>query len=275
MPPVNSGESEAKWHALVDEVMALPQAVMQAAADFQGNSVHFDDFPAAAAVRLQHTANLQLRAICLLLRDGESSSVAYGLIRGLLEIWAHLYWICDAPESSWECRGIQVGLMLALEGVNSARGIPEELRVELGDGDIVQREESIAVLTQLAMDRGCTAKARPGNAEASLKDIARKTGLSWVLVMWRYSSLNVHALSIEWSLHDLGDGNSAVASPPLSELAARLDHALTAYANCAEHFLVLDGSPDAAERLRAVLEEFRCRSLYLELLAGTHDANTK
>ena len=95
----DSEETARSWQQVIDDALALPDALMIAAARKKpSNWVEHDEFTTHAALRLQHWANLQVRAICQLLRTGDTSPPAYGLIRGVIEVWAHLHWIYNGDK---------------------------------------------------------------------------------------------------------------------------------------------------------------------------------
>jgi hypothetical protein len=273
----DSEETARSWQLIIDEAMALPDALMVAAAgEKPSNWVEYDDFTTATALRLQHWTNLQLRAICQLLRTGDTSPPAYGMIRGVIEVWAHLHWIYNRDDkASWECRAMRVALMLAEEGFNSIQGMnPEWLEAAGLVDSIAARREAVVLLREMMRERDCKPQGgrKRSGAEASVKEIATQQSLDWLMPMWRQSSLVVHPLSIEWILEDLGDGRSAIATPPLSQMAARLDHALTAFTNAGNYFLALVGSEDRIEPFNQAVRTFRARPFVMEAMAGSRDA---
>jgi hypothetical protein len=240
------------------------------------NWVEHDEFTTHAALRLQHWANLQVKAICQLLRTGDTSPPAYGLIRGVIEVWAHLHWIYNKDQNSTsECRAMRVALMLVEEGFNATRGTKPALleAAEVPDSTAARRE-ALAQVREMIRVKGCKpdgARKRTG-AEASVREIASQQNLDWLLPMWRQSSLVVHPLSIEWILEDLGDGRSAIVTPPLSQMAARLDHALTAFSNAGMYFLALVGSDEEIAPFNGEVAAFRARPFLMEAMGEAFDA---
>jgi hypothetical protein len=198
-------------------------------------------------------------------------------MRGLLEVWAHLYWVYNGgDETTWECRGIRVELMLAHENLATAKGLTKENLEELGDLELVEkRQDSVDLYREMALSKGCAnaiPRKRTG-AAASLREISKQPGMSWVMPMWSNSSLVLHPLSVEWLFHDMGDGRSALVTAPLSQLAVRLGHALSTYTHLSEYFLLLIGQDKLPKAMLESVGTFMDSEFYTEAANGKYDAD--
>jgi hypothetical protein len=179
--------------------------------------VEYDDYPLVGILKLQHWLNLQFQGICWLLGVETFESIAFGMTRGLLEGWAHLWWVRGTGADGRKCRGLRLDQMFAREELESVLATREE---EL----IAPRRARVKHLEEVVSRFGCTDQPRKlGGVVASLREIGAHTG-NWPEVMYRQTSLVAHQVGYSWMVVDDEQGHNAFRVPTVVDRAVRLYH---------------------------------------------------
>jgi hypothetical protein len=263
---------EVSFGGLLETAGTLPDLVAESAASLPGNEqIRGGDFPRSTVWRLQQLADVQFASVLGVLGDPLTSPTAHALVRGLLELWAHNYFIfADGAESEWRCGALQLelGMNLSIEHALEAatRSYPDEF-----SNDLTVVKERVRQINELKAKEECAGKRDDGNVETTLQRIAQKvSGMEWLVPLWKSSSLALHQLSIDLIVKDLGGGRIGVSDPLPSQRASYFDHALTAYVNASELYLaIMRADADAIQR---EYESVRGSPFFQSAQAGDYDA---
>jgi hypothetical protein len=268
----DTDDFEAEFARLLKQAGALPLLVADAAARPAGNrQLRGADFPKGTVWRLQQWADVELAAVLRVLGEPRTSPTAYSLIRGLVEVWAHNYFIyADDVETEWRCRALQLelGMQLSIQrALEATAAIDRDLFAE----HLAAAAGRVRQVSDVKSKEGCRGSARDHrHVQGTLKELTRRyQELDWVVPMWKSSSVTAHQFGSDWLLTDLGGGRIGVVDPPPSRRVGHFDHGLTAYVNASELYLRImkaDTKP-----LRRDLNSLRGSAFFRAALAEEFD----
>jgi hypothetical protein len=247
---VVSGTREERFRQTLRDIgSGLPLALMECADERSLGLVAPDDYPVAGLLKLQNWLNLQLQAICWLLMEPLFEAVAFGMSRGLLEGWAHYWWVRGREPQGRLCRSMRLDQMFAKEEFDATR--------RSNDSDALSvRQRRVDLLQSLSQRFGCLGPPRKLKGVAgSLRDIEQTAGLDWPLLMWHQTSLVAHQIGFSW-LVVAADGKNEFREPTIQDRSVRLYHAFVIFRNCGELFLELTDAVGSIPRFREVCDGF-------------------
>ena len=165
--------------------------------------------PESTVLRLHLVAVSTFQSGLLCLWMPETSLASYGLIRGLLEAWAHLIFISDDTQGGdARCRALRYergSLGEWSDTVLKGRGYRDMAEWQERHGD---RKRNIE---QMWKDCGCTGKPRiRKHVFATLQAKATEPTMGWIPVVWSASSASTHGYGVDFLLHSRGDKTSLV-----------------------------------------------------------------
>lgn len=163
--------------------------------------------PEGAVCRLHLAATATYRSAIVCLRWPETSVAAFSLLRGLLEAWSHLAFIGDDAEGGdARCRALRYELGAAREWANSVHDAPRGFDRQSWSTQAQTRRGDLEAMWG---ELGCAGSYRTrSHVEPTLKKLAKKPRMEWVLGVWRATSATVHMYAVDFMLRDCGDGSS-------------------------------------------------------------------
>jgi hypothetical protein len=174
-----------------------------------------------ATVPLDHAAVLALS-------EPETTLGSLALMRGLIEAWAHLYFIQAAVPAQMACRALRLERGWVADTVALAHFEDENL-----PGQLQKARQREAAILELWTDLGCKAgrPRRYGDVRATIKDIETKFRIDWLLQIWSSASQTSHVSGWDWLLVDHEDGGTRPILPMPSHRAGRLNHLTVLFSN--------------------------------------------
>ena len=213
---------------------------------FPSGVVPGDQFPAGTANRLMIGTTPLFEAGVSCLAETGTSLGAYAHLRTLIETWAHLDFILNGdPTDSVECRAIRIDLGIA----DLISDLVQEALTPLSSQDELAKARIRRAAIQVFYGRyGCTGPARTYRSIlATLKEMAERLGLDWLLDAYKGSSMVIHGTSFDWSIRNGPDGKAIRVTPTPSHRAARLGHFVLAYNGLGQTTFDLVGITDRRE----------------------------
>jgi hypothetical protein len=171
-----------------------------------------DRVPESTVYRLHIVATSAFRSGLICVKAPETALTALGLLRGLLEAWAHLEFI----------RNSDYGGDPACRALRFERGIHKEWgnAVDLASGPDLSEikdahAEHLRALDQIWRDHGCKGRERTqGNvAETITEKLAKQPFMEWLPQMWKVTSASLHMLGSDY-LFESSDGESWLVWAP-------------------------------------------------------------
>jgi len=236
---------EERFLPLVEAAWDLANLATEIIDDVRAEGVPGDQFPDATVLRLLMGTDPLFRSAVHCLTRADTSLGAYALLRPLLDTWAHLWHIMNSGPPRWPCEALRIELGWANAHARKLRASRDPDALDSLPA-VVQR---LRELQQMFVTKQCEGGARTyGNVGATLKQMERVLGASWLLDMYDGSSRVIHANGHDWLTIDNGDGDgtSSLIEPLPSHRAARLNHLTILFHGCASTALVLLGLPGDA-----------------------------
>jgi hypothetical protein len=156
-------------------------------------------FPESTVVRLHLVAASTFHSGLLCLWMPETSLAAYGLIRGLLEVWAHLVFILDGTQGGdARCRALRYERGALREWSSAARKAPGYFDTATWQASHDDRQREL----DQAWDKyGCKGKLRTRtHVDSTLSAIAKEPTMEWVPGVWSASSASAHTYGVDFLL---------------------------------------------------------------------------
>lgn len=184
--------------------------------------------PESTVVRLHFVAASTFQSGLLCLWMPETSLASYGLIRGLLEVWSHLFFISeDMYKGDVRCRALRYERGASKEWSTNVRKAPAGVDCDLRRTARALRQSQI---DQVWNECGCQGAHRTqGDVSATLKDMAKKSDLAWLPFAWATSSAATHAYGVDFLLNTRDDETRLVWAL-LSQRATWFKLLVTVYA---------------------------------------------
>ena len=186
--------------------------------------------PETTVVRLHLVAASTYRSGLVCLWMPETSLASYGLMRGLLEAWAHLHFIADDEAGGdARCRALRYERGALDEWADVGKKVPEGY---LGKTAAQRaRDERRGDLDRLWSECGCTGATRTRHDVApTLRTLAHEPNLEWLPGAWSASSVSTHAYGVEFLLDTRGGQIEVVWALP-SQRATWFTLLVTAFAH--------------------------------------------
>lgn len=224
-------EAQVRFGRLLDDAAALPDHLHRfvAARITPGSVGDATANPLTILLALEPWAATQYRAGIALLHDPRTASAADVLVRGLLELFAHVFWVHEAgTREARECRAVCfaqgiVRTVRAFLKQNATRNPGAEPR--LRELEILERE-----IQRQRERRKCPCKARKyGDVGPTLRAASQRPDLTWTFDTWAWTSTVAHQL-----LPVLSDPNQGLAAPlsaSFTERGVLLSHFLHVFVN--------------------------------------------
>lgn len=224
-------EREMRFGHLLDDAAVLPDHLERfVAAGFGAGSIEeATTDPLSIIIQLQPWAATQYRAGVVLLRDPRTASAADVLVRGLLELFAHVFWIHEErTRATRECRAVcfALGIVRTVRGFlkqNAPRNPGAESRLtelEAIEGEIQRQREH----------RKCACKARKyTDVGPTLRAASQRPDLAWTYDTWSWTSTIAHQF-----MPVVSGPSHEVAAPPSASFMERgilLSHFLHVFVN--------------------------------------------
>ena len=188
--------------------------------------------PEATVVRLHFVAASTLQSGLLCLWMPETSLASYGLIRGLLEVWAHLTFISDDSQGGdARCRALRYERGALRAWSNSVLSAPGYVDTaawrRLHDERARDVEETWTAC-------GCVGPHRTRkHVEATLRVLATQPHMEWVPAVWSASSASTHGYGVDFLLQSQG-GETRLGWALASQRATWFSFLVAAYAYLTE-----------------------------------------
>jgi hypothetical protein len=156
-------------------------------------------FPESTVARLHFVAVSSYRSALLCLSTPETSLASYGLIRSLLEVWAHLHFIGDKMAGDSRCRALRYEQGALAEWEVSIRKAPENDALVIAHEAHAKRAADVESLWQ---ELGCSGKPRTRkHVDNTLNKLATLPKMDWIPGVWSASSASTHAYGVDFLLH--------------------------------------------------------------------------
>jgi hypothetical protein len=157
-------------------------------------------FPESTVVRLHFVAVSFYRSALLCLSTPETSLASYGLIRSLLEVWAHLAFIGDKTAGGdAECRSLRYERGALAEWESSMIKVPDSDTLNTAR---TAHDERAADVESLWRELGCRGPVRKRqHVEGTLRELAKLPTMEWIPGVWSSSSAATHAYGVDFLLH--------------------------------------------------------------------------
>ncbi|MCU1494508.1 MAG: hypothetical protein JWO62_2272 [Acidimicrobiaceae bacterium] len=213
-----------------------------------------DAFPEATVARLMIATTPLFEAAVASLDDSRTSLGAYVLLRTLIENWARMQYLFEAPETEGICRAIRLELRTATYRVKM---------VEESD-DLPGSAQQLATARRLLDDvrryiaiHGCEEGVAFPSTTRLVKALAEHVGDNVLVGAWRAASATAHGDGWEWIVQPRRTSDPLASGMPPSNRAARLNHLVVMFFGMAVTALSIVGAEKAAidaleERCRAV-----------------------
>jgi len=223
---------------LLGEARALAHHMSESMGARFADGVPGDAFPEATVQRLLLALFPLYHAAVGVLDDPETTLASLALMRGLIEAWAHLYFLMGTDKGAdCACRAIRLELGWSASMVSLARAAGPDMRDQL---EVAERR--LAEIDAMKSQRGCKGGRRDyGDVDQTITTMARLYGIDWLPGAWRSASQMAHVGGWDWLLEDQGDGTSAFVYPPPSHRATRLNHLVVLFYNVVQTALVVIG----------------------------------
>jgi hypothetical protein len=169
--------------------------------------------PESTVVRLHFVAASTYRSGILCLWMAETSLASYSLIRGLLEIWAHLTFIeRDSFGGSAACRALRYERGAMSEWSSSLKKAPGYYDSASWQASHDEKKNDIDGLWR---DLECTGAPRTRNhVKQTLDLLAKESNMEWIPGMWSASSASTHAYGVDFMMDSSkGETEFVWASP--------------------------------------------------------------
>lgn len=194
----------------------------------------FETMPQATIYRLHIAATANYRGALTCLGSSDTSSSAVPPLRGMLEAWAHLDFIGDDTQGGdSRCRSLRYerGVMRAW------RDIADGALADMDIGDWRDRHDAKAQeIDRLWGAFGCerAPNRTRGHVEATLRAIAQRLSMEWILPIWRTSSAITHLLGPDFAFKSKPDDSTELVWAQPSRRAVWLFHLILVYNNLTE-----------------------------------------
>jgi hypothetical protein len=193
---------------LVDEAALLSDGALMILDRLLPEDMTFGTMPHATIQQLHLASTINYRAALACLRQAETSLAAYGLLRGLLEAWAHIDFIADDSQGGdARCRALRYERGAAQDLLDNLQAAPLGFDPSAWKTTHAENQQAI---DDLWRDLGC-ANAKPRSrrhVEGTLKAISDRLMLDWVLPAWRSASAVVHMFGEDYIFDHDDKGNS-------------------------------------------------------------------
>jgi hypothetical protein len=174
--------------------------------------------PESTVVRLHFVAVSTYRSGLLCLWMPETSLAAYGLIRGLLEVWAHLTFIADDRASGdARCRALRYERGALNEWAYTVLKAPAYIDTEAWQTRHNERKKDV---DELWTAWGCQGAPRTWrHVKATLNALAKEPTMEWIPGVWSASSASTHAFGVDFLLDSRGSETKLVWALPSQRAA--------------------------------------------------------
>jgi hypothetical protein len=174
--------------------------------------------PESTVVRLHFVAVSTYRSGLLCLWMPETSLASYGLIRGLLEVWAHLTFIADEREGGdARCRALRYERGALSEWADTVLKAPAYIDRVAWHARHDERKKNI---DGLWTEWGCSGARRTWrHVNATLNALAKEPTMEWIPGIWSASSASTHAFGVDFLLDSRGSETKLVWSLPSQRAA--------------------------------------------------------
>jgi len=183
--------------------------------------------PESTLVRLHFAASSTYRSALLCLWMPETSLAAYGLTRGLLEIWAHLAFIADdASGGDARCRALRYERGALAEWSATMKKAPDSYDRDTWQVRHDERQRDVDAL----WDEFCC-KGSPrtrSHVKSTLDSLSKQPTMGWIPGVWSASSAATHAYGVDFTLHSR-DGTTELVWALASQRATWLAFAVASF----------------------------------------------
>lgn len=262
---------DVRFASLRAAAFTLPDVVGEVVTTSSFGPVRGDQFPEATATRQMLAVTPLYLAGVASLALPETSLAALALMRPLIETWMHLYFIMGEDEmADAACRAIRLEAGWAQNTLAVVRASGLERASDL---DIAKRR--VREIEAERSRRGCRGGVRDyGDVEQTVKTMADRHKIDWLLGAWRSSSQMVHAAGWDWALTRSGDGSLVAVDPAPSQRAARLNHLVVLFYNVTQTYLVVTGvllDSDPARRVWTAARQVLDDPWLIRMIEGDFD----
>ena len=155
--------------------------------------------PESTVLRLHCVAASTYRSGLICLWMPETSLASYGLIRGLLEVWAHLTFIADdSAGGDPRCRALRYERGTLGEWADAAKKAPKYFDKAAWHARHDERKRDIDKLWE---ECGCNGAPRTRrHVKATLDALATGPTMEWIPGAWSASSASTHAFGVDFLL---------------------------------------------------------------------------
>jgi hypothetical protein len=174
--------------------------------------------PESTVVRLHFVAVSTYMSGLLCLGMPETSLASYGLIRGLLEVWAHLTFIADEREGGdARCRALRFERGAQREWADTVRKAPPYIDSVAWQARHDERNKDIDHLWTEWRCKGAPRTWR--HVKATLNALAKEPTMEWIPGIWSASSASTHAFGVDFLLDSRGSETKLVWALPSQRAA--------------------------------------------------------
>jgi len=248
--------TEADFGQVVDQAFLFDEFVQKNLMANYYRVMPRDDFPDVTLARLLRWAQILFRSAVALVREPELSYGAEPLLRALLEIWAHVYWLRRDNRGTERQRALCLELGMAGELDAAAAKLPAWITPR-PDGTSLAL--TLREIWQLHQAEGCCCKGRNyGQVQRTLQAMEKEfpQAFEGMLALWKVSSGIAHGMILTRLLRETSPGITTIGPPATYEYRANLLFWLSsAFGNiglsiATPHPLVWNGMLDRREALR-------------------------